>query len=167
MFSHTLPDTVRVTVRKADGSWYREWEAHVEAHSPHQLVLVTFPGNVVRDVKGDWVQKHSVRSYYWPDRPVSVLEVFDVDGSLVEIYVNINSHPVATAGELTYEDYELDVSRLPGAGAQIVDEDEFAAAAAQFGYSKAFQREIYATARAALQLANTWQAAAPPTLPLP
>jgi hypothetical protein len=57
----------------------------------------------------------------------------------------------------------VDVSReLPGA-ARIVDEDEFEAAAACYGYTEEFRRFCYEVARRAVEVADRWQAGDAPT----
>lgn len=77
---------------------------------------------------------------------------------LVEIYVNINSPVEIGQQEIRFTDYELDVSREPPHGARIVDQDEFAEAAARYGYSPTFQEACYRTAREAVELADRWVA---------
>jgi hypothetical protein len=129
----------------------------------------------VEDPSGGWVSKYSIRSYLWPGKWYNLLELYLPDGGpsdgdlpegrlvLVEIYVNINSPVEIGEGEIWFTDHELDVSReLPGA-ARIVDEDEFEAAAARYGYSEAFQRFCYEVAREAVGIANHWQAGEMPT----
>ena len=166
---------VRVRAHKADGALYRWWSATVESAGEDEVVLVTPPGHRVQDPSGGWVSRYSIRSYFWPGRWYSLLEIYLPDGGpphdgpparglrLVQIYININSPVEIGQGELRFTDYELDVSReLPGA-ARIVDEDEFEEGAARYGYPLEFRRFCYEVARQAVEIADRWQAGdAPP-----
>lgn len=146
-----------VVATKADGAWYRSWQANVERLEGDLLVTIGVPGSRVIDrERGDWTMKNYIRGYYWFDRPLNLLEVFTPDGTLVEIYVNVGSPPVLTGDRLTFADYELDVS-LEGAGPpRIIDEDEFAEAIERYGYSAEFQAHCRSAAQNALALAAGW-----------
>ena len=63
----------------------------VEAVEPDQVVVVTPAGHRVEAIGGGWTSEYAIRSYYWPDRGYSLLEVYTLDGRLAEVYVNINS----------------------------------------------------------------------------
>jgi protein associated with RNAse G/E len=143
---------------KSDGTCYRWWTATVEASEPDQVIVVTPAGHRLHTPDGDWTSKWAVRSYYWPDRWYSVLEVYQTDGTLAEIYVNINSPVEIDDTQLCYTDYELDVSRELPYPARIVDEDEFEEAASEYGYSDEFQQTCYRIANEALEIANHWVA---------
>jgi len=52
----------------------------------------------------------------------------------------------------------LDVSLPTGQPARIVDEDEFAAAITDYGYSPEFQAHCRQVAATALQFAQNWRA---------
>jgi predicted RNA-binding protein associated with RNAse of E/G family len=58
--------------------------------------------------------------------------------------------------ELYVTDHELDVVKQPGEPAQIVDEDEFIAAATRYGYSQEFQAFCHQVVREALTLVDGW-----------
>ena len=155
---------IQVKAFKADGTCYRWWQATVEAVAPGQLVVITPPDHKVEDPAGGWISKYAIRSYYWPGKRYSLLEVFTPDGQLDEVYVNINSPVEIEDGEVRFTDYELDVSRRPPLGARIVDEEEFREAAAAYGYSEEFQRTCYRAAREAVALADGWLAAGMPVV---
>ncbi|MEJ2209866.1 MAG: DUF402 domain-containing protein [Anaerolineae bacterium] len=160
-----IGDRVLVQGYKADGTLYRWWWATVEASGPGEVVLVTPPGHRVEDPAGGWVSRYSIRSYFWPGKWYSLLEVYLPDGGqpngklrLVEIYLNINSPVEIGEGKIRFTDHELDVSRkMPGA-ARIVDEDEFEEAATRFGYTADFQHFCYEVAHEAVEVADRWQA---------
>lgn len=155
---------VQVKAYKADGQCYRWWYATVESVGPDELVLVTPVGHWVEGVSGGWASRHSIRGYYWPGRWFSLLEAYASDGSLVEIYVNINSPIEIGASQIRFTDYELDISRRLPHQARIVDEDEFQAAASRYGYSQELQEACYRVAREALEVASQWQAGGMPTV---
>lgn len=152
-------DVIPVQARKADETVYRSWKAMVESVTDDLLVTIAPAGSSVFNIKGeDHPILNHYRAYYWTKKYYNLLEIFDPNGTLVQIYVNIAAPPEFKNGILSFKDHELDVSkRLPEA-ALLVDEDEFAEAVIKYGYSKEFQEKMYATARIALELAENWQA---------
>ena len=153
-----IGDRVQVRAYKSDGACYRWWTATVESVGPDELVLVTPVGHPIEDPDGSFVSGHALRGYYWPGKWYCLLEAYNPDGELAEIYVNINS-PVQIEGSLLrFTDYELDVSRRPLGEAELVDQDEFQQAAVEYGYSEEFQRACYEAAQEAIELANHWVA---------
>lgn len=155
-----------VVATKADGAWYRTWQAYIERLDENLLVTVGVPGSRVIDrERGGWVMKHYIRGYYWFDRPLNLLEVFSEDGALLEIYVNVGSPPVFDGDRLTFADYELDVSLEGDGPPRIVDEDEFAEAIDRYGYSTEFQAHCRAAAQAGVDLALTWIPGTAPVVP--
>jgi protein associated with RNAse G/E len=153
-----IGDRIQVRAYKADGTCYRWWDATVEAVESDAVVTITPPGHRVEDIHGGWVSQHAIRSWYWLDRWYCLLEVYAPDGRLEEIYVNVNSPAEIVNAGLRFTDYELDVSRELPQGARIVDEDEFAEAADEYGYSETFQQACYQVAREAVEVANRWVA---------
>jgi protein associated with RNAse G/E len=160
-----IGDRIQVKAYKADGTCYRWWHATVEAMESDVLVAITPAGEQIEGIDGDWISQYAIRGYYWywPDRWYSLLEAYTPDGRLEEIYVNINSPAEIREGEIRFTDYELDVSRRPPHEARIFDEDEFAEAASEYGYSEEFQRTCYRVAREALEVADGWVAKGMPT----
>jgi protein associated with RNAse G/E len=157
-------EKIRVEAYKADGECYRYWNTIVEECSDSHIVTVSPAGEPTVDLKrGTWIGRHILRAYYWFDRPYNLIEVFEPDGRLLEIYINIASLPQIREGVLCFTDHELDVSAYPPARAVVADEDEFAEAAVCYGYTLDFQREMYQLVDKALELANNWQAKAAPT----
>ncbi len=159
-----IGDRVQVRAYRSDGICYRWWYATVEAVEPQRVILITPVGHRVEDVDGGWASRHAIRSYYWLDRPYSLLEVYSHEGSLVEIYVNVNSPAEMEDSLIKYTDYELDVSRQPPHAARIVDEDEFREAAGRYAYSDEFQNACYEVAKEAMALADRWVAKGIPAI---
>ncbi len=158
-----IGDKVRIRVYKEDGTCYRWWSATVESVRRDQIVVVTPAGHRVGSIDGGWTSEYAIRAFYWPDRRYSLLEVYTPDGTLEEIFVNINSPVEITDGEIRFTDYELDVSRMPPDPARVVDEDEFLEAASRYGYSEDFRQACYAVAREAVELADSWAPRQAPT----
>lgn len=152
---------ITVYVHKADGSVYRWWRSTVESVDEESIAIVS-PANSILYQSASWFQHTEVtrprasRTLFFPGRRHTILEVYNPDGSLHELYADICS-PIACAGdELHYTDYELDVSKVGSAEARLVDEDEFEEAALRFGYSEEFKRLCYATAKEVLELISGW-----------
>ena len=150
-------DVLRVRALKHDGRPYRWWRTRIEDITDAQLVTTSSIGQLVRTPRGAWRNTLNLRAHYWFERPYSLLECYDAAGQLREIYVNVATPARLRAGTLEYVDYELDVSRLTGEPARIVDEDEFVAAARKYRYSVDTQRWVRRAARDALALAETWE----------
>lgn len=155
-------DIIWVRVFKSDGSTHRWWQARVESVQEDCLVTWTPVGNPVyhnpdRFPRATYYQSWAIRSYYWPGRRHDLLEVYNPDGQLHELYADITSPIEIAGGELRFIDHELDVQVLAGQLPQIVDQDEFAEAADSYGYSAEFIRESYAVAEQVLDLLVTWQ----------
>ena len=152
-------DIIESHACKTDGTVYRSWEAAVESISSNLLITIAPAGSSVFNIKGeDYPILHHYRAYYWFDKFYNLLEVFEPDGRLVHIYINIASPPEFRDGVMSFKDHELDVSKVPPNSAKLVDEDEFADAVLKYGYTLQFQEEMYAAAREALDLAENWKA---------
>ena len=106
--------------------------------------------------------QHHLRSFYWFDKCYNLIEVFDTDGVLIEIYINVASPPEFEDGIMSFKDHELDVTRHPPEPAELIDEDEFAEAVITYQYSREFQAKMYAAANEALELADHWKAGPAP-----
>jgi protein associated with RNAse G/E len=152
-------DLIHVRACKADGTVYRSWHTAIESVDAGSLVTISPAGGRVWDrVRGEYFTQHVLRSYYWFDKFYNLIEVFDADGALVELYINIASPPRFDNGGMSFTDHELDVSKYPPEAAQLVDEDEFAEAIGKYQYTDDFQRKLHVAAREAMDLANNWQA---------
>ena len=150
-------DVIEVRVLRADGSLYRSWQATVERVTPRALVVFKTVGTRVEGPAGGWASEYGVRTCYWPDRPYNLAEVYEADGRLLELYANIAAPPQLGEGRLSYVDHELDVVCEPGQPPYVVDQDEFAEAAARYGYSPQFQAECWAAVEAAKAAELAWQ----------
>ena len=155
-------DSITVTALKSDGNPYRWWRPVVESVGKDRLVTLSCIGDPVHGPGGGWTQRHHIRTIYWFDRPYNLMEVYEADGRLKQIYIHIASVPVLEGKRLVYTDHELDVVRRCGQRARVVDEDEFVAAARQFGYSREFQASCRRAVAEALRLVSAWAPIGPP-----
>jgi protein associated with RNAse G/E len=149
-------EPLRVRMFKTNNQCYRWWQTTVESVDDEKLTTFEPPGNLIHDLKGDWITQSAIRACYWFDRPYVLLEVYHPDGMLGELYIHISSPAVAKATELWVMDHELDVVKAPDQPPRIVDEEEFAAASITYGYSLEFQAFCRQVAQEALVLADTW-----------
>lgn len=152
-------DKIHVRACKTDGTVYRSWHTTIESVDADSIVTISTAGGMVEDhVRIQYKVEHILRSYYWFDKSYNLIEVFDTQGNLVEIYINIASPPEFEDSVMSFKDHELDVSKYPPKPAKLIDEDEFAEAAVKYQYTQEFQDKMYATAEEALELANNWNA---------
>ncbi len=152
-------DKIHVRACKADGTVYRSWHTIIESVDADSIVTISPAGGMVEDrARITYQTEHILRSYYWFDKFYNLIEVFDTQGNLVEIYINIASPPDFEDDAMSFKDYELDVSRFPPNSAKLIDEDEFAEAAVKYQYTQDFQDRMYKSAKEALELANDWKA---------
>jgi protein associated with RNAse G/E len=161
-----IGDQIQVCACKTDGSVYRSWHTIIESVDAESIVTISPAGGMVEDrVRIKYQVEHILRSYYWFDKFYNLIEVFDTQGNLVEIYINIASPPEFEDGVMSFKDHELDVSRYPPKAAELIDEDEFAEAAIKYQYTQEFQDKMYSATNEALELANHWQARPSPHFP--
>jgi len=138
---------------------YRSWNTTIETMDADSIVTVSPLGSEMVDRKrGNIRIGHTMRSYYWLDKFYNLIELFDGQGNLAQIYINIASPPYLEGESLCFKDYELDVFRVPSSPAELIDEDEFAEAVVAYQYTKEFQEQMYSVAEEALELANRWNA---------
>jgi protein associated with RNAse G/E len=124
---------------------------------PDCIVLVIPPGVLVEGPKYGKPTKYIARHYLWPDRPYNLCENYTTDGTHNFLYLNIASKPVFLEGEIRYTDYELDlVKDYEKKRAKLLDEDEFAQAISEHGYTPAFQTECWAAVAEARSLLEDW-----------
>jgi protein associated with RNAse G/E len=150
-------DAVWVRVFKADGSPYRWWKSRVESIGDDYIVIFTEASNPLSTPTQTIALAHHFRTYFWPGRRHTLLEIYEPDGRLYELYADITSPIEVSDGEIRFIDHELDVSMMAGDEPRIVDQNEFAAAAVAFGYTETFVREGYALAEELLAVLANWQ----------
>jgi protein associated with RNAse G/E len=82
-----IGDKIQVCARKTDGTIYRRWHTMIESVDADSIVTISPAGGMVEDRQRVTYQtEHILRSYYWFDKFYNLIEVFDTQGNLVEIY---------------------------------------------------------------------------------
>ena len=151
-----IGDEVTFRALHADGECYRWWPSMVEAVYADRIVVWTPKNQIIHQPNGDWLTEWDARMVVLLDRWYSVEELLEPDGTCVELYLNINAPVIIEGNQITYTDYELDVSKVMGQPAHIIDQDEFAEAIVRYGYSREHQAACWAAAHEALLLAESW-----------
>jgi predicted RNA-binding protein associated with RNAse of E/G family len=136
------------------------------AENPAGSVVETRPGQWVEASRGGWVTRYRTRGYFWYGRSLALLEVFDAEDRLVELYVHVVSGVRRDEAGIHYTDHELDVVQPAGQAAFVDDEDEFAEAVARYGYTPDFQAACRAACAAAAALIADWPVGAAPEVGL-
>jgi protein associated with RNAse G/E len=150
-------DLVTFRSLHADGSWYRQWQTTIESITDTQIVTYSPPNSWFDDInRGIRKLPRAMRCYYWRSTFYNLLEVIESDSSIAEVYLNVASPLQSHGDEMHFVDYELDVIKLPGQLARIIDQDEFEQAIGLYGYSAEFQAKCWQAAEEARLLAERW-----------
>lgn len=151
----------RIGIRalKSSGKPYRWWEAAVESCDSNHVTVLNETGEPVNGSPRGWTSKYHIRTTFWFGRPYNLVEMYKSDGRLKQLYVHIASPPRWDGDTLVYRDLELDVIKRPGQPIRVADEDEFQAAALEFGYSPDFQDACRRAVEEAICLVENWRPA--------
>jgi protein associated with RNAse G/E len=151
-----IGDEVTFRALHADGECYRWWCGTVEDVQTDRIVVWTPKGEIIHQPNGDWPTEWDTRMHVLLDAWQLPEETYDAAGTCFELYININAPVIIDGNVITYTDYELDVSKVRGQPAEIIDQDEFAEAILRYGYSPEHQAACWAAAHEALLLAESW-----------
>jgi protein associated with RNAse G/E len=138
---HTQQPIVTVHARKFDGRLHREWQANL-VRQVGSLVVVegVFAEEIRHALLGTIAAGTLSAEYYWTDRWYSVFRFREPTGALRNYYCNINQPATFDGQILTFTDLDIDVLVAPDFSYRILDEEEFDANAALYGYPE-FVRE--------------------------
>jgi protein associated with RNAse G/E len=142
----------------SDGSVHRWWPAVVEWVTGREVSTIAEVGTYFDGPPETAGFRHRFwsRMIYWTDRPYNLMELYEPDGRFFELYANVAGPATIEGKKIQYTDLELDVVKKPKRPARIVDEDEFEAAAQQYGYAPEFQRCCREAAEEARELLERW-----------
>jgi protein associated with RNAse G/E len=128
---------VRVDALKFDGRLHRSWPARLVRRAGALIVLEgVFETEVSHALLGRISAGTLSTEFYWTDRWYSVFRFREPTGQLRNYYCNVN-RPAEFDGEvLSFVDLDIDVLVAPDFSYTVLDEDEFEAHAAQFGYDE-------------------------------
>ena len=149
-------DRVRVTALRADGTPYRWWTAVVREVTASSIVVLRPCGEPVHEAGGSRLPPTIWQNVYWTDRPYNLTESYNAQGDPRQLAVDIASPAHWINGGIAYHDYELDVVKPVGRPAEVCDEDEFADAIGQYGYTPEFQAACRLALQEAIRLADSW-----------
>ncbi len=154
-----LGDDIVIRALHSDRALYRWRRAIVEeVHADRVVTYAGVGGPVLSPTYGRAISRDHVRSVFYLDRPYSVFEFHHTGRrGMPALYINLNAPAEVTPSTITYVDHELDVAKDPGRPALIIDEEEFVAACAIYGYTEAFQAGVRAAAQEGLRVAESWQ----------
>jgi len=115
--------------------------------SEGRIITRTGYSTIVAREDGAFTSNWATRGHYWPDRWYNVIRLQNPDGRLDGYYCNI-ARPMAFDGTtVRYADMQLDVRVFVNADGslrwRLLDEDEFEAAKAKYGYDDALVRRCY------------------------
>ena len=144
-----MPEVEEIVVHscKHDGRVNRSWPARVIRRDGPLIVLEGVFAEEVRHTLLGVIEAGTVSvEVYWTDRWYSVFRFAEPDGALRSFYCNVNTPAEFDGRLLRYVDLDIDVLVAPDFSLRVLDEDEFAAHAEQYGYPE----ELKANARRAL-----------------
>lgn len=129
-----------------NGEVRRSWQCElIERNDP----LLVFVGTFDRDVEHrelGLIRKGTISyEYYWLDRWYNIFRFHEADNALRNYYCNINMPPTFVGSELNYIDLDIDIVVWPDMRYQVLDRDEFDAAAAVFDYSADIREMVEST----------------------
>jgi len=144
-------NTITIRALKYDGRPHVEWKAELLLESAQSVVALTHPRTVfIHHTKNLRVQiEHYSLAVFEAGQWYNAMLDFHPDGLPREVYCNV-ALPVELPmkrgqGALEWVDLDLDVVMEAGEAPCVVDEDEFEANGAAYGYSS----EVIAAAREA------------------
>ena len=143
------PETTAVVVHscKYDGRVARTWGARLARGEGPLLVLdAVFDELIEHPLLGTIRPGTLSTEYYWTDRWYSVFRFAEPSGALRNFYCNINTPARFDGRVLSYVDLDIDVLVAPDLSFRVLDEDEFALHAEQYGYPE----DLRAAARQSL-----------------
>ena len=134
---------VRVESLKFDGRLHRSWPARLVAREGTLLVLEgVFETEVRHTLLGTIPAGTLSTEFYWTDRWYSVFRFRTPAGQLRCYYCNVNRPAEFDGGTLSFVDLDIDVLVAPDFSYTVLDEDEFEAHAADFGYDETLRARV-------------------------
>ena len=134
---------VRVDSLKFDGRLHRSWPARLVRRDAALLVLEgAFETEVRHALLGTIPAGTLSTEFYWTDRWHSVFRFRDPSGALRCYYCNVNRPAEFGDGVLSFVDLDIDVLVAPDLSYTVLDEDEFEAHAARFGYDETLRARV-------------------------
>ena len=144
---------VRVDSLKFDGRLHRSWPARLVRQDGTLLVLEgVFETEVRHALLGHIPAGTLSTEFYWTDRWYSVFRFRAPTGQLRCYYCNVNRPAEFDDEILSFVDLDIDVLVAPDFSYTVLDEDEFEAHAAEFGYDEALRARVHESLAELLRL---------------
>lgn len=147
---------VRVDSLKFDGRLHRSWPARLVRRDGPLIVLEgVFETEVRHALLGTIPAGTLSTEFYWTDRWYSVFRFRAPAGRLRCYYCNVNRPAEFDGDALSFVDLDIDVLVAPDFSYTVLDEDEFEAHAAEFGYDETLRARVRESLSELLRLIET------------
>ena len=128
---------------KYDGRVHREWRARLVGREGALVVVEgVFESEIRHPLLGTVAAGTLSTEYYWTDRWYSVFRFREPGGRLRNHYCNVNCPAQFDGRALSFVDLDIDVLVAPDFSYSVLDEDEFEAHAARYGYPASVRAEV-------------------------
>lgn len=119
--------SVRLQALKPNGKPHQSWSSNLIAQSGDWILTQTpYATSVRHHTKGlDYIMQHSNFGIFNTKEYYNLFIDLTKDGAFKMLYINIATPAILKGNEITWKDLELDIVRMPGRPAELVDEDEF------------------------------------------
>lgn len=118
---------VRLQALKPNGKPHQSWTSNLVAQSDDWILTQTpYATSVRHHTKGlDYAMQHSNFGIFNTKEYYNLFIDLTKDGAFKMLYINVATPAIIKDNVVTWTDLELDVVRMPGEPAKLVDEDEF------------------------------------------
>lgn len=119
--------SIHLQALKPNGKPHQSWSSNLILQSGDWIITYSDYATPVRHHTKDltYVMQHSNLGIFNTKEYYNIFIDFHKDGTFKMLYINVATPAILQNNEITWTDLELDVVRLPGKLAELVDEDEF------------------------------------------
>ena len=119
--------SIHLQALKPNGKPHQSWSSNLILESGDWIITHSDYATPVRHHTKDltYVMQHSNLGIFNTKEYYNVFIDFHKDGRFKMLYINIATPAILKNNEITWMDLYLDVVRMPGKSAELVDEDEF------------------------------------------
>jgi len=122
-----INNSVHLQALKPNGTPHQSWYSRLIAQSGDWIITHATYETAVRHHTKDltYVMQHSNLGIFNTKEYFNAFIDFNKDGTFKMLYINVATPAILGNNEIIWTDLELDIVRLPGKPAELVDEDEF------------------------------------------
>ena len=119
--------SVHLQALKPNGKPHQSWSSNLILESGDWIITHSPYATPVRHHTKDliYVMQHSNLGIFNTKEYYNVFIDFHKDGTFKMLYINVATPAILQNDKITWTDLELDIVRMPGKLAELVDEDEF------------------------------------------